>query len=108
MGSETGQRKGVGADVALQVGAADATHVTEEGEIEAYYLAQESGVLQESGDRVAGRLGVSWGPLVPIGQIDGSVVLHGRRLSHRTSVGGAGPIGATPVSRATRRLPRSS
>ncbi len=54
VGAEAGQRDGVGADVALQVDAAQPADVTQQRQVEPHHIAEEGGVGGEPVHRIAG------------------------------------------------------
>src|SRR5215813_2197268 len=61
-GAEAGQRDGVGADMALEVDAAQSADVTEQRQVEPHDLAEEGGVAGETLHRVVARGRVRPGP----------------------------------------------
>ena len=73
--AEAGQRQCVGADVALQVHAAQAADVAQPGLVEPDHAAQEAGVGHELVHGVLRRGRVRRGPLVPAGPVHHLVVL---------------------------------
>jgi len=82
LGAEPGQRHGVGADVALQVDAAQSGDVAEQRQVEADHLAEVLRFGREPLDAVVGRRGVGRSPLVPVGAVHVEVVIHAGSVAH--------------------------
>jgi hypothetical protein len=68
--------------VALQVDAAQPAHVAEQGLVEAHHVAEVCGVADEPLETVVGTGSVHRSPFVPVGAVDGEVVVHGPMVAH--------------------------
>ena len=75
-GAQARKTDGVGADVALQVHAAQPANVAEPEPVEPHHLADESRVVDEPLHVVAGRHRVRWRPLIPVGAVGFHVFVH--------------------------------
>src|SRR5262249_33680110 len=84
---EPGQRDRVGADMALQVDAAQPPDVTEQRQGETHNVAQIMRIGDETLD-VGIRGGRVWGdPLIPVRTVDGRVVIHRSTVPHAIGEG---------------------